>query len=204
MATTLFLVRHAAHSRVADTLCGRMPGVALSPPGQAQAEQIAQWLQDEQVNALYTSPLQRCQETAAPLARVLGLKPISDEALVEIDFGEWTGARFAALQNDSRWTRWNARRDDAAAPGGETMAAVRDRVAGRMAELAALYPEGRLLLVSHCDVIRAAMCHLLGLPMQGYERFEIAPGSLSTAVIWPGGGKVLSLNERPRQRIPAA
>lgn len=197
MALTLFLLRHAAHDRVADTLCGRMPGVALGATGHAQAAALAARLRGEAVEALHTSPLQRCRETAAPIGEVLGTTPLIENALAEIDFGEWTGRRFAELQDDPRWRHWNSARDEAAAPGGESMRAAQHRALGWIEATRRRRPDGRMALVSHGDVIKAAICHFLGLPLQGYERFDIAPASLSTLVVWEGGGKVLGLNERP-------
>ncbi|MFC4168348.1 histidine phosphatase family protein [Teichococcus aestuarii] len=204
MALTLFLLRHAAHDRVADTLCGRMPGVALGATGRAQAAALAARLRGEAIVALHTSPVQRCRETAAPVGAALGLCPQAEEALAEIDFGDWTGRRFDALQDDPRWHHWNSARDAAAAPGGESMQAVQRRMLGWIGAARQRQPEGRIALVSHGDVIKAALCHFLGLPLQGYERFDIAPASVSTLAVWEGGGKVLGLNEQPFPRTEAA
>jgi probable phosphoglycerate mutase len=204
MAMTLFLLRHAAHDRVADTLCGRMPGVALGAAGRAQAAALAARLRGEAIGALYTSPVQRCRETASPIGEALGLAPMAEEALAEIDFGDWTGRRFADLQDDPRWRHWNGARDDAAAPGGESMRAVQGRVLGWIAAAREQHPDGRVALVSHGDVIKAALCSFLGLPLQGYERFDIAPASLSALAVWADGGKLLGLNEQPFSRMEAA
>lgn len=197
MALTLFLVRHAAHDRVADTLCGRMAGIGLGAAGRAQAAALAARLRGEAIGALHSSPLRRCLETAAPIGAALGLEPLAEDALAEIDFGEWTGLSFARLQEDPRWRHWNSARDEAAAPGGESMRAVQRRVLDWIGAVQEHQPEGRIALVSHGDVIKAAICHVLGLPLQGYERFDIAPASLTTLVLWKGGGKVLGLNEQP-------
>ncbi|KAA2211942.1 histidine phosphatase family protein [Teichococcus oryzae] len=204
MAMTLFLLRHAAHDRVADTLCGRMPGVALGGAGLAQADALAARLHGEGIEALYTSPVQRCHETAAPIGRALGLDPLVDDALTEIDFGDWTGRRFTELLDDPQWRHWNSARDDAAPPCGESMRAAQRRVMGWITAAHDRHPDGRVAMVSHGDVIKAALCFFLDLPLQAYERFDIAPASLSALVVWQGGGRVLCLNEQPPAKTEMA
>ncbi|MCG7359822.1 histidine phosphatase family protein [Roseomonas sp. ACRSG] len=195
MALTLFLLRHAAHDRVGDLLCGRMPGVALGEAGRWQAARLARRFAPGALDALYTSPVQRCRETTAPLGASCGLEPGILPEAEEVDFGAWTGSRFAALEEDPHWRAWNHSRDTAAAPGGEGMAAVRARVQVLLAVLRARHPEGRVALVSHAEIIRTAILEVLGLPLQAYERLEVSPASISALALWPGGGRVLGLND---------
>ncbi|HYZ32187.1 MAG TPA: histidine phosphatase family protein [Crenalkalicoccus sp.] len=194
MAATLLLIRHAAHARVAEVLCGRMDGVHLDAAGRAQAAALGARLAGEALAAVCTSPLPRAVETAEAIARPHGLVPERMEDLTEIAFGDWTGRPFAALRDDPDWQRWNAMRASARPPGGEAMAEVRDRVLRGLQVLAARHPEARMAVVSHADVIKAAVAGILGLSLDAHDRFEIAPASVSTVVLWPGGGKVLGLN----------
>ena len=195
MAATLFLLRHAAHARVGSTLCGRMAGVSLGEEGQQQARALAGRLAGEAIEAVYSSPLERARETAAPVAERLGLTPRVEEDLVEIDFGSWTGRDFASLEGDPQWDRWNTQRATARPPEGESMAEAQARALGAVARLRAFHPEGRVAVVSHCDVIKAVLAAFLGITLDGIGRFEILPASISALALWPGGGKVLSMNE---------
>ncbi|MDB5370389.1 MAG: histidine phosphatase family protein [Roseomonas sp.] len=195
MATTVFLLRHAAHDRVQTVLCGRMPGVTLGATGLAQADALGLRLRHENLDALYTSPLERCVETASVIGRHVSLPYMCMEDATEIDFGAWTGQDFTALAGQPAWMLWNAQRDQATAPGGEAMAAVRSRIVALLQALRLRHPGQRIALVSHGDVIKAAMGHYLGLPLQASARFDIAPASLSIAVLWEGGGKILQMNE---------
>ena len=52
-----------------------------------------------------------------------------------------------------------------------------------------------VVAVSHSDVIKTVVCGVLGLSLDRYHAFEIAPASLTRLVVWPGGGKILALNE---------
>lgn len=194
--TTIFLVRHAAHERVDRILCGRMPGVSLGETGRSQAARVAESLSGQRLAAVYSSPLERAQETAAPIAAAAGLAVETAAELNEIDVGDWTGRSFAELDPDPRWQRWNAGRAQGEAPGGEAMHAVQDRVMRELDAIRLRHPEARVAAVSHCDVIKAAICGVLGLSLDRYHAFEVEPASVSAIVLWDGGGKVLSLNER--------
>jgi broad specificity phosphatase PhoE len=117
------------------------------------------------------------------------------EELDEIAFGDWTGKAFSELDGDPAWTAWNTQRGSARPPGGESMGAVQARVGGLLDRLAA--EEGPpVILVSHGDPIRAALLGVLGLPLDAYDRIVVAPVSCSELELWPGGGRVVSINER--------
>lgn len=196
MATTVFLVRHAAHDRVDSVLCGRMPGVGLGEDGRWQAEALARrFAEGRRVDAVWTSPMERARETAAPIAGRLGLLAWDSDALCEIDFGAWTGASFDDLRDDPRWRRWNEARGGERPPGGESMAEAQARAMGEVERAREEHPGGRVVLVSHGDVIKAALAGVLGLSLDAHARFEIAPASVSALAVWDGGGKVLSMNE---------
>ena len=188
-------MRHAAHDRVDRVLCGRMPGVGLGEAGQRQAEALARRFACEGVDAVWTSPLQRARETAEPVAARLGLAARPCDALCEIDFGAWTGQAFDALRDDPRWRRWNEARGSERPPGGESMTEAQTRAAAEVERARAEHPDGRVVLVSHGDVIKAVIAGVLGLSLDAHARFEIAPASISALAVWDGGGKVLSMNE---------
>ncbi|MXP65798.1 histidine phosphatase family protein [Roseomonas sp. M0104] len=200
MAATVHLLRHAAHDRVDRILCGRMEGVALGEAGRAQAARLAKRLAPLGLAAIYSSPMQRCRETAEAVASAAALVPVVDAAFNEIDFGEWAGQTFAALNDDPRWQAWNMRRDEGATPGGESMRAAQARAVAGVAALLPRHAGQAVAVVSHSDVIKAILAHYLDAPLQAYERFEIGPASLSTLAVWPGGGKVLVMNDLAHDR----
>jgi broad specificity phosphatase PhoE len=195
VAATIFLVRHAAHDRVDRVLCGRMPGVGLGEAGRRQAEALARRFARESAGAVWTSPLDRARETAAPIADRLGLPVRTSDGLSEIEFGAWTGQAFAALRDDPRWRRWNEARGNERPPAGESMAEAQARAMAAVERACAEHPDGRVVLISHGDVIKAVLAGVLGLPLDAHARFEISPASVSALAMWDGGGKVLSMNE---------
>ena len=172
-----------------------MAGVRLGEEGRAQAERLAVRLSRESVAAVQSSPLERARETAEPIARQFGLGVEVADAMNEIEVGEWSGTPFDELRDDPRWTLWNSARSVTRAPGGETMLEVQARTLAHMETLRARFADQGVVIVSHADVIKAALAYCLGLSLDGLQRFDIAPASLSTVVIGDWGAKVLSVNE---------
>ncbi|MFC4172149.1 histidine phosphatase family protein [Microvirga sp. GCM10011540] len=195
MTTTFFLVRHAAHDRVGTVLCGRMPGVSLGSVGKAQAERLSERLANESVAAVLTSPLERARETAEPIAARIGRPLEICEPIVEIEFGGWSGMSFDELTHVPLWKQWNSARSVTRPPDGETMLEVQARIVGAMEQMRKTYSGRPVVLVSHCDVIKAALLYYLGMPIDAYGRFDIDPASISTVTVADWGAKVLRLNE---------
>ena len=173
-----------------------MPGVSLGETGRAQAACVAERLTGERLAAVYASPLERARETAEPIAATVATSVEIAAGLNEIDVGEWTGRSFAELESDPRWSAWNTQRDRGEAPGGERMQAVQQRAFRELETMQTRHPGERVAAVSHADVIKAAICRVLGLSLDRYHAFEIEPASVSTLVLWDGGGKLVTLNER--------
>lgn len=196
--TVFHLLRHGDHGLVGRILPGRTPGVPLSEQGRAEIALVASRLEGEAIEAIYASPLERTQESAQIVAQRLKLPVATCEDLIELDYGEWTGKTFDAVRADPRWQLWREQRSLARLPGGESMREVQNRVVSALLELHARRPEGRVLLVSHGDVIRAALLFALGMPLDFASRIEIAVASLSAIRIDPSGIRVSLLNERPR------
>lgn len=197
MTAVLLLMRHAVHDRVDKVLCGRMPGVRLSDAGRAQARAAAEALarRTPKLDALYSSPLERAQETAVEAAAVFGVAAVTvDPLLEEIDVGGWTGKRFEELHADPAWSRWNSDRGRTRAPGGESLAEAQVRAAAWIEAAARRHAGETVLAVSHSDWIKAALSHVLGLPLAFYDRFDIAPASVSAVAAGDWGMKVLSMN----------
>lgn len=196
MTTTFFLLRHAAHDNVGGFLAGRSSGVRLGEAGLVQAARLGERMARERFDAIVASPRERTRQTADAIAEARsGMSVETAEALDEVDFGTWSGSDFAALDADPLWRRWNMVRSLTRTPGGETMLEVQRRVLTLIEELGELHGEGAVVLVSHGDVIKAAVCHVLGLPIDAWPRFEIGPASITTIVIGDWGAKVLTLNE---------
>ena len=192
------MVRHGSHDRLDRILCGRMQGVSLGEAGRAEVERVAGRLAAERVDALYSSPLERTRETAEAIGRRLALPVQLQPDLNELDFGEWTGQPLERLHRDPRWEPWNRQRSLNRPPGGESMGEAQMRAIRGVDAMCAAHPDGRIVAVSHSDIIKAVLAHYLGLTLDLYHRFEIDPASISTLVVGDWGVKVVRINEECR------
>nr|WP_249730111.1 histidine phosphatase family protein [Chelatococcus sp. YT9] len=191
------LLRHAAHDNVGAFLAGRRPGVELGPDGLAQARRLGERLRGERIEALFTSPRERARQTAAAIAQSCALQPAEImDGLDEIDFGGWSGRIFGELNHEPSWRRWNEARSLASTPAGERMVDVQARVLAAMELMAKGRENATLALVSHADVIKAAVMYHLGLRIDDWWRIDIAPASITRLVIDAQGARLTGLNER--------
>jgi probable phosphoglycerate mutase len=194
--TIFYLMRHGEHAVQGKICAGRQPGIGLSERGRGEAAASAERLAAAGVAAIYASPLQRAQETGGILGERLGLPLSTEHDLNELDFGEWTGLTFDDVRKDPRWPDWATHRSLSSIPGGETMRTVQRRVTEVLMELRARHPDEAIVLVSHGDVIRAALVFCLGMPLDFYRRIEVGTGSLSSIRIDHNGICVTAINQR--------
>ena len=198
MATTFLLIRHAAHIHLDKLFSGRMPGVPLSETGRAQAARLGAALASEPIDRIVHSPLDRTRETAAAIAAARdSAVPVAAAAgLIEIDLGDWTGRSWQDFGDDPAWRDWNERRGSARIPGGETMGEAQARIVGCLAALAREADGRTVAVVSHSDMIRAAVAHVLELPLDRLLSFDVDVASVTRVVWGEWGARLLSLNER--------
>ena len=193
--TTFLLIRHASHDLLGRKLAGCMPGVHLNDLGRVEAERLADRLVALCVDSVYSSPLNRSIETARPIAARAGCDIEVREGLGEFHFGSWTGRSFDDLEGSEGWNEFNARRSGGRAPGGESMAEVQHRTLAELGRIRMIHPESTVAVVSHADVLKAVVAHVLGLHLDHLERFELAPASV-TRIVWNDWGPILvGLNE---------
>jgi alpha-ribazole phosphatase/probable phosphoglycerate mutase len=180
----LIFVRHAEPS---DDVRGRVYGrtdVELSERGLEHAGEIAASLASEAIAAIYASPLKRALETAAPLARMLGLDPVIVDDLRELDFGELEGLTVGqAAARYPAQAHWMTSPAGARFPGGESVFALGDR-AGRAARgIADVHTGEAVAVFSHAVVIRAILADALSMPLDAIFRLDQSFGGL-TVVEW--------------------
>lgn len=172
-------MRHGSHGDLGERLTGRGPESGLTAAGRTQVEQLAAELADGPVAAVYASPRVRTCQTAGAIALRHGLPVVTSDALDEIDFGDWTGRTFADLDGLPHWDRWNSRRSEARCPGGESMAETAERAAAFVDEVATRHDGRSVVLVTHCDIIRALLCREHGKSLDDILSFEAEPASVT-------------------------
>jgi broad specificity phosphatase PhoE len=189
--TTFFLVRHAAHEFQDQRLVGRMPGIGLAEAGLSQVEALRGHFRTVLLDRVSSSPLPRARVTAEALGRPVEV----EDALNEVNYGSWTGLRPVDLTDDPNWRMWNRQRGSARVPGRESMVEVQDRVVGLVARLSRRLPDGQIALVSHGDVLRAALLFYLGMPIGEFARLTVDPGSVSQLRVEPWAATLVRLNQ---------
>lgn len=160
-------------------LAGWTPGVHLNAEGQAQAATIAERLEGSGLAAIYSSPLERACETAAPLAARLGLPVQVLDGLGESRCGDWTGQAVEELRKSELWLQVQFYPSGFRYPGGESVAGVQSRMVAAVDALRAAHPGRAIALFSHADPIKLALAFYAGTPLDMYQRLMIAPGSIS-------------------------
>ncbi|RNI31341.1 histidine phosphatase family protein [Rufibacter latericius] len=192
--TKLLLIRHATTDSVGKRLSGRTPGVSLNEEGKEQARQLTQQLSKIPLDALYTSPLERTLQTADYLAQSHGIEPIIDEAFLELNFGEWTNRTFEELAGDPDFQRFNTFRSCTRVPGGEMMLEAQARFMAGLQKLCAKHPHETVAVVSHSDLIKAAVAYYAGIPLDMFQRLEISPASVTIIEVYEETARILLIN----------
>lgn len=164
----LVLVRHGVTDWNVEGRIQGQGGVGLSDQGHEQAKLTAEWLAESYPDArLYSSDLERCRETVAPLAELMGAGVTYHRELRERDFGDWTGHTHTEVERrwPAAWAAWCAGQDVATAIGGEPTEALAERVeAFARHALGELLDEEIAVLVSHGGSIWHGVHRLVGLP----------------------------------------
>lgn len=193
--TRVVLVRHGQTPTTGKTLPGRAPGLHLSDTGRAQAEAVAARLGEvKTIHALYSSPLERTRETAAPIARTLGLRTKIDRGLIECDFGQWTGAELGKLVKLPEWSTVQKSPSIFRFPNGESFVEMQTRIVSTIAALCQRHRGETIVCVSHADPIKAALAHALGTHIDLFQRIVVSTCSVSVVQYTSTGPIVLAVN----------
>jgi len=193
--TQLFLIRHG-HTDWADKkLAGWLPGVSLNDLGRQQAAALVGRLAPVKLDAIYSSPLQRTLETAAPLARARDLRVIRLPDLGEVRYGDWQGQPLSRLVKKKEWAVVQHAPSLARFPNGESLREMQSRAVAGIERIAAAHVRGAIAVFSHGDVIKAIVAHFVGMPLDAFQRLSIAPASLTVLGLGRFGARLLRLND---------
>lgn len=193
--TTLLLVRHGHTDAAGKRLTGRAPGVHLNELGRRQAERLVERLDGVRIDAIVSSPLERCRETAAPLAKARGRAVDVGRAWIEVGYGEWTGRSISQLRRTKLWRRVMFAPSNVRFPGGESLLEVQGRAVDATLDIAARHARGTVVVVSHADVIRLLVAHVAGMHADHLQRLSIDTASITAVSISDGFPRLLTVND---------
>ncbi len=197
---TVILLRHGrSTSNTAGVLAGRSEGVELDDVGTRQAAELVDRVVKLPIRAVVSSPLLRCRRTVEPLAAALGLTPVVDERLAEVDYGSWTGRKIADLTGEALWKVVQAHPSAAVFPDGEGLAQVQARAVAAVRDHDRQLAEecgtdGLWLACTHGDVIKAVIADALGTHLDSFQRVTADPASMSVIRYTPLRPFVIHVN----------
>lgn len=199
--TLVLFVRHGQTPTTGQVLPGRAKGLHLSETGQTQAHAVAKriaGLVDKEglsiVKAVYASPMERTQETAAPIAKAVKVRVRTRKGLIEADFGKWTGKKLSDLNKLPEWKTVQRYPSGFRFPGGESFPEMQSRMVDTVHELVAAHPGETIVATSHADTIKAAVAQALGTHLDQFQRIVIGQCSVSAVLYTAGGPVVLAVN----------
>jgi probable phosphomutase (TIGR03848 family) len=200
--STLLLVRHGLTAMTGPVLAGRTPGVHLDDRGTKQAAAAAERIKVLPVQAVVTSPLDRCLDTAQAIAAALptARELEIDRRIVECDYGEWTGRPLKELARDPMWKTVQTQPSAARFPGGESLTEVSARAVAAVRDWNARVDkdfgeDAVWVACSHGDVIKAILADALGLHLDQFQRIVVDPCSVSVVRYTPTRPYVLRSND---------
>ena len=183
----LHLIRHSLTPETGKRLSSLDPDISLSPQGRQVAEELAEFLFEVPLQAIYTSPHQRCRETASALARGRRIRPRIDKAFVEADYGKWLGRPLKSLYRLKAWQDLMASASRFRFPDGETLQEVQSRAVAGVESLAGRHPDDSIAVSTHGDIIKVILAHYLGTPLDLSHRIDPRPASVSIVEIAKAG-----------------
>ncbi|HMD92369.1 MAG TPA: histidine phosphatase family protein [Trebonia sp.] len=202
--TTVLLVRHGLTASTGHVLTGWLPGVGLDERGRQQAKALAARIAPVPLDAVVTSPLDRCQQTAEAVIAARNAangqrhQAVVDDRVGECHYGDWTGKPLKELAKDPLWPVVQAHPSAVRFPGleGESMLDMQHRAVTAVRDWnARLGTDATYLICSHGDVIKAIVADSLGLHLDQCQRIVADPCSLTVIRYTPLRPFVLRLND---------
>ncbi|SHN45949.1 histidine phosphatase family protein [Cryptosporangium aurantiacum] len=184
---TLVLLRHGrSTANTSGVLAGWTPGVNLDDHGRKQADAVAERLRPLPLAAIVSSPLDRCQQTLAPVWADRNVAPVIDDRFGECRYGDWTGRKLTELVKEPLWKVVQQHPSAAVFPGpeGEGLATTQSRAVAAVRDWNARVeashgPDAIWLACSHGDVIKAVLADAYGMHLDLFQRIVVDPCSVS-------------------------
>ena len=201
----LLLIRHGENEYVkTGRMAGRLPEVHLNDRGQQQALELADALAAAPIKAIYSSPLERARETAAPISAKLGLDITIREGLIETGLGDWSGLELKTVRKLPDWKNVQENPSRFRFPNGESFNECQARLVNEIESIVKMHKEEDVIAcVSHADPIKLLTCYYLGMPLDHFQRLGCDTASVSFLMLSSKGVMLAKLNQRPPFNFPA-
>ena len=197
---TFYIIRHAEKEKgdfFNPTL--RHQDQPISQKGGEQAEKLVAYFTDKEISSIYVSAYIRTGQTAAPLAKHLGLQAVIDERLNEIDNGLFDGATLEEIRQNfpAEWQDYRERKTDFRFPEGETGEEAQNRIVDFLEEKRGLHLDENTISVCHEGLIRILMCYLTNNPVYNRWNFYVDFCGITELTFQPDFGiwKLMRFNQ---------
>jgi probable phosphomutase (TIGR03848 family) len=191
----VLLIRHAVTDVTGRRLSGQAQGIHLSAEGRRHAQALAERLAPVRLAAMYSSPLERCFETAEAVVRGRSMAVSRVPELTEVGYGRWTGRPLAALARTALWKQVQQAPSSVRFPEGETFLEVQRRGIAAMDAIAAMHPRTVVGVCSHADVIRLLLAHYSGVHIDLFQRLIVSPASVSAVLLGERIPRIIRMND---------
>jgi probable phosphoglycerate mutase len=195
----IVLLRHAhSTANLKNILAGRTPGVALSAKGEKQAESLKTRLGATRFDVIAVSPIARCSQTISPWLSLHGKErePLIDDGLSEVDYGDWSGKSLASLRRQKLWKVVQDHPSQMIFPNGESLLEMQARALSSFYRIEKIKGRHSRLIVSHGDVIKAIVAHVLGMHLDQFQRLVIDPASITIIDTEDGVSRLVTFNDQ--------
>ena len=197
------LIRHGENDFLKKgRLPGHQPGIHLNERGCAQAQALAESLEQLPIKAIYASPLERAVETAGPLAQALKMEVELRPGLRDADVGAWTGMEIKKLRKNPLWKVVQESPSRARFPQGESILEVQTRIVNEIEAICEKHKTEMVAVIFHADPIKLAVTHYIGLPFDNFQRLAVQPGSVTILGIHGTRTTLMALNIIPPFSFP--
>lgn len=195
MGQLVLFVRHGTAEYKPGRLYGWTPGVHLSAQGRDEAKRMAERLEMVRLTAVYSSPLERCVETAEAITAGRRLDIRTEERLGEVRYGSWQGRTYRSLMKTPLWRTVQTVPSQARFPGGESVLELQRRGVEAVEEIRLRHRRSIVAIVSHADTIKVILAHYLGIHLDLFQRISIDPASVSAVAFYDGFPRVLRMGD---------
>ena len=181
MGSIIFLRHGQAKNNTERILAGRTPGVPLTDKGLDQAQKAAKFLEEMNISAIYSSPIERAKNTAEIVGQHNSVEVRTDDRLIELDMGKFTGMPYEQIfsSHGNVFMKFYKGELEIAHNGVETFADVKKRVLSIVDHVLDKHPNENVVLVTHMDPIKAMLSTVMSLSPENLYELIIANASLN-------------------------
>jgi len=193
----MILARHGETEWNAAEIFRGQADVPLNKRGEEQAQRLGEYLREEKINAICSSPLKRAMKTAGAIAERQSLAVKTAPALTDINYGKWQGLanEEAQLKYPELYKRWQNTPENVTFPGGESLEDVKKRVWPFLKETITAHNGLKVVLVSHRVVHKVLICALLEIGNAGFYRIKLDTAGITRFEFSKGQAVLIAHND---------